>query len=806
MFSPISRLVQAVLVCCLLIAVFAGTARAQAFSTHLTYNSGGENPNSGAIGDFNGDNKPDIALANVLHANLSVLLNKGDGTFHTAVNYSADRNPESIVTADFNGDGKLDLVTGNFFGGLFSTGNISVLLGNGNGTFQPAVPFEVGSPVQMAVADLNGDSKLDLVTASWLGNKASVLLGNGNGTFQAAVTYSVGSEPRGVAIADFNGDTKLDLAVTNGQSANTSILLGNGNGTFQAATNVTTEAIPTAIVARDISGDGKQDLIIATTGSHAILVLIGNGNGTFQNGVPYQVGQEPTGLVLADFNGDGPADVITVNASGASYSLLRGNANGTFQTAVSPQARTGSWVPITGDFNTDGKPDLGIINNVFDLIDVSLNSPSAAGVNFVATQGIAATAPVATFIDHDATKTAASFTATINWGDGTPVSAGTVAAISGGFSVSGTHTYAAPGSYVTTIQIADDSGNFESATGTATVKALTTTAVTTSVTPSDFGQSVTFTATVTSAAGTPGGSVQFKDGGVNLGAAATLNAGGVATLTTSALATGTHTITAEYAGSSTFAASTGTLTGGQVVRPLPTVSVNDATIAEGDSGSKTLTFTATLSAASNLTATVAFATASSSATGGVDYQNASGTITFNPGETSKTTSVTIVGDFENEFDESFAVNLSTPVNAALFDSVGVGTIVNDDAPLLLLDDTTGRALALDSVNFTRDPFSLLNEFNLNPADRRRRIALFVWRLGLLPSDTVANLTVTAEDNAGGVYTLTVEHLSEFTDPTGLVQVVVRLPDNVVGAPRDLFLKVQLRGPASSSAVIQISGP
>lgn len=152
------------------------------------------------------------------------------------------------------------------------------------------------------------------------------------------------------------------------------------------------------------------------------------------------------------------------------------------------------------------------------------------------------------------------------------------------------------------------------------------------------------------------------------------------------------------------------------------------------------------------------------------------------------------------------MNISNPVNATTSDAQGAGTIVNDDAPVLLIDNTTGRALALDSVILTRDPFSLINPNNLNSMDQRTRVSLLVWRLGILPNDTVANLTVSAEDNVGGVYALTVEYEGELATLDGVTQIIVRLPDNVVGAPRDLSVKVQLRGPASNRAIIKIAAP
>lgn len=815
MFSPTLRLraISAFIFASLLLVVLtagASIARAQSFATATNY-ALGDNPNSGVAADLNADGKIDLAIGNVLHRNVSVLLNNGNGTFASAVNYLVDFNPESVAAADFNGDGKLDLAVGNFFGGPTSAGTFSILIGNGDGTFQPAVTQPVGTPFDIAATDLNADGKQDLVAASASTDKVSVMLGNGNGTFQSPVTYPVGSAPGAVVIADFNGDNKPDVAVSNGGTGSTviSTLIGNGDGTLQAAVNHNVGHLPRGIGAGDLNGDTKPDLVVAAVSAGAVVVLLGNGNGTFQGPVSYPTGgTEPVNLDLADFNGDEKLDVVAVAAIHPhTFSILRGVGDGTLQAADVKAARNNSFTPIASDFDADGKPDLALINHAFDLVDVLLNSPSARPVSITAVEDVAATVQVATFIDYDTSKSAGSFTATINWGDGSAQTAGVVSAnVSGGFNVTGTHTYAAAGTFNVDIQVADSNGNFARTRSTATVKAVPVVTLSSSVNPSDFGQAVTFTATLTSTAGTPAGNVQFKDNGTSLGAPVALNGSGVATVMTSALTVGTHTITAEYAGSATFEASSGTLSGGQVVRPQPTLSINDVSINEGDSGTSALNFTVTLSAASNLTVTANFATADNTANAGADYQAATGGLTFNPGETTKTVSVTITGDMTNEPDETFFVNVSNPTNATISDAQGAGTILNDDAPVLLIDDTTGRVVALDSVIQTRDPFSLNNPHNFNSMDQRRRVSLFVWRLGLLPSDTVANVAVTAEDGVGGVYPLTVEFMSAFAPVDGVTQIVVRLPDNVVGAPRDLSIKVQLRGPASNQAVIKIAAP
>jgi hypothetical protein len=177
------------------------------------------------VGDFNGDGKADLAVANAASSNVSVLLGNGNGTFQAAVNYAAGDDPDSVAVADFNGDGKADLAVANYLGN-----NVSVLLGNGNGTFQAAVNYGVSSgPYSVAVGDFNGDGKADLAVANYDSDNLSVLLGNGDGTFQAVMNYGVGaSKPSSVVVGDFNGDGKADLAVTKSDSSNVGVLLATG--------------------------------------------------------------------------------------------------------------------------------------------------------------------------------------------------------------------------------------------------------------------------------------------------------------------------------------------------------------------------------------------------------------------------------------------------------------------------------------------------------------------------------------------------------------------------------------------------
>ena len=169
--------------------------------------------------------------------------------------------------------------------------------------------------------------------------------------------------------------------------------------------------------------------------------------------------------------------------------------------------------------------------------------------------------------------------------------------------------------------------------------------------------------------------------------------------------------------------------------------------------------------------------------------------------------ITICNDGSNEDDETINLTLS---NAGGTGSLGTQptatlTIGNDDEPVLLTEELTDHAIVLDLVTQTRDPFSLTNPFNLGD-DQRRRVSLFVWRLGLLPSDTVASVQVVARDDEGRIYDLPVEALNPTATVADVTQVVVRLPDSVIGAPRDLRVKVTLRGPGSNEAFIKIGAP
>ena len=315
----------------------------------------GLNPWAIAVGDFNGDGKTDLATSNSNGFTVSILLGNGDGTFQPKVDYPIGQFARSLVVADFNGDQKADLAVSSF-----SDNIVSILIGKGDGTFMSRVdyPTGVGSD-SLAVGDFNHDGKPDLASANRTAGTVSILLNAGDGTFQPKVDYAVGGEPSSVVVGDFNGDAKPDLAVAGSTSNNVSILLGQGDGSFQAAVNYPTENFPYSIAVGDFNGDGKQDLAVST--SFGVDVLLGNGNGVFQTPAT-NVDPESVGAVtVGDFDGDGRQDLAAIGPNDQLIILL-GRGDSTFSPGKGFGTGNGPSGVVVGDFNGDGKPDLATAN------------------------------------------------------------------------------------------------------------------------------------------------------------------------------------------------------------------------------------------------------------------------------------------------------------------------------------------------------------------------------------------------------------------------------------------------------------
>jgi hypothetical protein len=336
----------------------------------------GSAPQAVATADFNGDGILDLVTPNQGSGDVSILLGAGDGKFRIPARVRlSDPNPRpaSVAVGDFNGDGKPDLAIGE----SAPLDRVAILLGKGDGTFQATASFPAGPDPQFVLAaDFDGDGKLDLAVANGSRSSATdfgslaILLGNGDGTFRAAVNYAAGVRPYSIVAGDFNGDGKLDLAVGSSGDANArqpetvAILLGAGDGTFAPAQyivigdNPPAAAPPTSIAVGDLNLDGKLDLVV--TASSTIVVLIGNGDGTFQAS-SYPTTSGARFVAIADLDGDGNPDLVTAHCCDAGdMSYMSGNGDGTFRLeAHFPGGASPVGIAI-GDFNSDGRPDLAV--------------------------------------------------------------------------------------------------------------------------------------------------------------------------------------------------------------------------------------------------------------------------------------------------------------------------------------------------------------------------------------------------------------------------------------------------------------
>lgn len=392
--------------------VLAATGAASAATSGPVFQPAGSHdvghvPVGSTAADLDGDGDNDLVTANERSQNVSVLLNNGDGSFGQARNYYAldpnlggnrDKGPTNVVAADFNEDGVLDLATAN----PVWNRQVSILIGNGDGTFGPPNVIDLGASVAagLTFGDFDRDGHVDLVVANSFSEYLSTLLGNGDGTFHEPTVerngytypyrYGLNSRPAEVMSADLDGDGVLDVAVLGEGRGGDSLtpLLGDGDGTFtQAKGRQLHEASYTVDLcfapdinkhSSDFNGDGAPDLAVVNKCSPGkTIIFLGNGDGLFTRGESYPSQEKPASLDVADFDGDGASDLaVSKFDRTGKVSVLAGAGDGTFQALTQPPFYRVGDVPLeatAADFNGDGKPDLATANAFADSVSVLFN-------------------------------------------------------------------------------------------------------------------------------------------------------------------------------------------------------------------------------------------------------------------------------------------------------------------------------------------------------------------------------------------------------------------------------------------------
>ncbi|MBZ5573311.1 MAG: VCBS repeat-containing protein, partial [Acidobacteriia bacterium] len=349
----------------LLLPISVPSARGQVFLDSSFYTVGLE-PLVVATADFNQDGKVDAVTANYDAATISVLLGNGDGSFKKHVEYATGPFPRHLVVGDFNADGNPDIAV-SVLGPvepLCAAPTLSVFLGKGDGTFRPRIDYKTGcDPDWVAVGDFNGDGKQDLVTADFLDSTVSVFLGNGDGTFRSRLVQPSETEPNAVAAGDFNGDGKDDLATANAVGQIVGVLIGNGDGTFHPSVNYGQIGEAISLLAEDFNHDGRTDLAVATG---QLSVFLGNGDGTFQSQVDFGAPGGAVFVTATDLNGDGNLDLV---GSDPELNVLLGNGDGTLVPAGTYGGGGGGGGAAAADLNGDGKPDLAMAGGLLYAAD-----------------------------------------------------------------------------------------------------------------------------------------------------------------------------------------------------------------------------------------------------------------------------------------------------------------------------------------------------------------------------------------------------------------------------------------------------
>jgi hypothetical protein len=548
------------------------------FRSSLDYVAG-KGPLAAATGDFYGAGHLDLAIINYASQTISLPLGNGDGTFRAARAYSVELQPKAVAFGNLTGGKNSDLVVTNFCGSDAACGKggtVSVMTATESG-YRFASTYSLGAgPVAVALVDVDNDKNLDIVALNRNDKTISILLGLGGGSFQQQFTLPLAEAPIAFAAGDFNHDGKTDLAVLGdcglskcSQPGTLEILLGTGDGGFRSTITYPVDYAPTAIAIGDLNKDKNLDIVISNSCGKAAsctvpgtaTVFLGNASGKFAIGKDVALGNSPSSVALGDLSGRDVLDLLVTRSTDNSVAVLHGVGDGTFQTPTVYKVGVNPGSVAVADFNGDGKLDVAVGN----IGDSTVSVLFGKGDGTLLAGGVLPVGPGPESLT--AIQSANSTRASLVTANGNSASSSL-------------------GTDITVLANVQPEAVVASSTALAS-----------SVNPSDVNQFITLTATVTGSADTPTGKVEFLSDSVDIPGCAskTLDGAGKATCTIQTLIGGSHTLDADYGGEPGVYSSSASADLTQTVTPLAATLDLTSSSASPNVG-QSVTFTAAVTA------------------------------------------------------------------------------------------------------------------------------------------------------------------------------------------------------------------